>query len=456
MLSSPALPSSLPPLPTRVPVGDAGPRVLTPDNATSQNDEEFLELLTGAASGGAIPLPPGKAQSYIAIFEDALEQLAVLGDIGGGGDGAVTGKTETRPLGDQITRILKDQRALEARYEQLLVEQDKLKKLPNKTKFKESQIAILDVTNELKQSSQVLATNLKSHPNVAKNLLKIQQERSALQTLIGRTIRELREHRFDSLMSTVEEEYRKRNTLQDTIDRERDASQLLRSLHKELSNEKRLLEDETNDRNQVIQQLKDTIQEINVLTNSEQKYIKKETKAHENSVRQRCQHEETRLTEDKSVLSKRLEQEQRAHEKIVDFLTRQRETLERQIQDWMTKYEEDTEAKSTEIETLKQKRSQDLDKFEELLAAYEELEKIVEEDRANKQREAERLKIEKQRDMAARMIQRWWRRRLEAKKQSAKTVKSAKGKKGAKGKGGKGTAPGTAQSKSRGKTPTKK
>ncbi|KND01788.1 uncharacterized protein SPPG_03580 [Spizellomyces punctatus DAOM BR117] len=456
MLSSPALPSSLPPLPTRVPVGDAGPRVVTPDNATSQNDEEFLELLTGAASGGAIPLPPGKAQSYIAIFEDALEQLAVLGDIGGGGDGAVTGKAETRPLGDQITRILKDQRALEARYEQLLVEQDKLKKLPNKTKFKESQIAILDVTNELKQSSQVLATNLKSHPNVAKNLLKIQQERSALQTLIGRTIRELREHRFDSLMSTVEEEYKKRNTLQDTIDRERDASQLLRSLHKELSNEKKLLEDETNDRNQVIQQLKDTIQEINILTNSEQKYIKKETKAHENSVRQRCQHEETRLMEDKSVLSKRLEQEQRAHEKIVDFLTRQRETLERQIQDWMTKYEEDTEAKSTEIETLKQKRSQDLDKFEELLAAYEELEKIVEEDRANKQREAERLKIEKQRDMAARMVQRWWRRRLEAKKQSAKTVKSAKGKKGAKGKGGKATAPGTAQSKTRGKTPTKK
>ena len=26
-------------------------------------------------------LPPGKAQSYIAIFEDALEQLSVLGDI---------------------------------------------------------------------------------------------------------------------------------------------------------------------------------------------------------------------------------------------------------------------------------------------------------------------------------------------------------------------------------------
>lgn len=65
----------------------------------------------------------------------------------------------------------------------------------------------------------VLARNLKSHPSVAQNLLKIQQERSALQALIGKTIRELREYRFDSLINTVEDEYRKRNTLQNTINR---------------------------------------------------------------------------------------------------------------------------------------------------------------------------------------------------------------------------------------------
>jgi hypothetical protein len=60
---------------------------------------------------------------------------------------------------------------------------------------------------------------LKTHPSVAQNLLKIQQERSSLQALLGRSTRELREYKFDSLIHTVEEEYKKRNTLQNTINK---------------------------------------------------------------------------------------------------------------------------------------------------------------------------------------------------------------------------------------------
>jgi hypothetical protein len=149
------------------------------------------------------------------------------------------------------------------------------------------------------------------------------------------------------------------------------------------------------------------------LTTSEQKYIKKETKAHEASVRQRCQAKEGQLVEDQQQTIKKLQLETRAHEVIADFLTRQRKTLEGQIQDWMAKYEEDTEAKANELEALKQKRSQDLDKFEELVAAYEELEKIVEEDRQNKQREAEERRIQTERTNAAVKVQRWWRRQIQ-------------------------------------------
>ncbi|KAJ3052198.1 hypothetical protein HK097_006722 [Rhizophlyctis rosea] len=411
-------------------------------------------LLTGQDASIEAILPLSKTQSYISILEDALEQLAVLGDIA-----PDVGKTDNKPLGEEVTRILKDQRALEARYQELLLEQDRLKALPNKTKYKESQLAILDITNELQQSTQVLARSLKTHPSVAQNLLKIQQERSSLQALMGKTIRELRESRFDSLVSTVEEEYRKRNTLQNTINRENEASNLLKSLQHDLHLEKRLLEEETTDRNQVIQQLKDTIQEINALTTSEQKYIKKETKAHESSVRQQCQHKETLLDSQKQTLLLKISQEQKAHSKIAEFLTRQREGLERQIQEWMTKYEEDTENKANELEALKQRRTQDLDRFEELVQAYEGLEKIVEEDRALKLKEAEEARVARERERAATRIQRWYRKHKKriAEAQAAAS-KSAKGPKkgGAKGKaaataGGKASAPGTA--KSRGKTP---
>ncbi|KAI8911930.1 hypothetical protein DFJ77DRAFT_468270 [Powellomyces hirtus] len=415
--------------------------------ADYDNDNEEDSMAHYFAASASL-IPPGKAQSYTAIFEDALEQLAVLGDIAGSGaEAAGTSKGEPRPSGN---RIVQDQRALEDRYEQLLGEQNYFRKQTNQLRSKDG---INESGTDAGRNSQAIS-NAKSHANSAKNLAKIQQERSTLQALINKTTRELREYRFSSLVVTVEEEYKKRNTLQETIDREREASQTLRALQKELGNEKRRLEDETNDRNQVIQQLKDTIQEINVLTNSEQKYIKKETKAHENSVRQRCQYDETVMTEERAMLCKRLEQESKAHEKIVDFLTRQREIMERQIQDWMGKYEEDTEAKVGELEAFKQKRSQDLDKFEELLAAYEDLEKVVEEDRQLKQVEADRVREEKLACQAATKIQRWYKRKLEARKELAKQAKSAKGKKG--GKKAAKTAPASAKPTKSPATPKKK
>ncbi|KAJ3016283.1 hypothetical protein HKX48_004130 [Thoreauomyces humboldtii] len=385
-------------------------------------------------------IPPGKSQSYTAIFEDALDQLGVLADIcgiteGGAttGSGATGGGGGGGAGGSGATTFGKGQG-------QSGRPGPKLRSQP---------LDALSAGGKPNGSSAIATV---SNAHSARNQLKIQQERSTLQGLIGRTARELREYRFNSLVSTVEEEYRKRNTLQETIDREREASQTLRSLQKELQSEKRLLEDETHDRNQVIQQLKDTIQEINVLTTSEQKYIKKETKAHESSVRQRCTHDETVITESRSVLVRRIEQEGKAHDKIVDFLTRQREMMERQIQEWMGKYEEDTEAKVGELEAFKQKRSSDLDRFEELLAAYEELEKVVEEDRTRKQVEADRIRGEKLEAQAATRIQRWYKRKLEARKELARQAKSAKGKKGTK-KGGKAAAAGTAPTTAKAKTP---
>jgi len=104
--------------------------------------------------------------------------------------------------------------------------------------------------------------------------------------------------------------------------RANEASELLKELQSKLSSEKILLEEETNERNQVIQQLKDTIQEITTLTASEQKYIKKETKANEASVKGICQKEESILLEKKHLLQKKIEHEQSAHERIVEFLER--------------------------------------------------------------------------------------------------------------------------------------
>ncbi|EGF76581.1 hypothetical protein BATDEDRAFT_92540 [Batrachochytrium dendrobatidis JAM81] len=410
--------TTLPPLPSR-----PNSKVANEYNSDELPTPALMHGVT-ASTGNTIPIP--KAQAYIAIFEDALDQLAVLGDIT-----PEAFKTDNKQISEKITRILFEQRALQERYQELLFEQDQQRTQSNKPKLKEIQTTIADVFSQLQAS---LARHLKAHPSVAQNLLKIQQERTAFQSLLFRLIHELRDSRFDSLIFTVEEEYKKRNALQHTINRENDASDMLKELQRDLGNEKKLIQDEITDRNQVIQQLKDTIQEINTLTASEQKYIKKEVKAHENSVRLQCQEKESELVEEKMLLRKRLNQERLAHQKIVEFLNHQRNALEKEIQEWMIRYEEDTEAKSVELEALKQKRSQDLDRFEELVVAYEALEKIVDEDKLVRAKEIEEQKRQQTYTAACVKIQRWFRKRKQlrtqqtAAKAPVKQAKAAKAK----------------------------
>jgi hypothetical protein len=230
------------------------------------------------------------------------------------------------------------------------------------------------------------------------------------------------------------------------LNRENEASELLKTLKNALSQEKRQMEEDIANRTQVIQQLKDTIQEINALTTSEQKYIKKEIKAHESSVRQQCHQRELITVGENNVVLKHIEQEKKVHEKVTEFLIRQRELLEQKIQDWMTKYEEDTESKSAQLEALKQQRTQDLDRFEELVGKYEELERKVEEYKLAKQKEAEEKKIKSEQNRAAVRLQRWWRRIMVTRNYEQLEKKAQKKRKGSGKKGG-AKKPGAAKGK---------
>ncbi|KAI9205121.1 uncharacterized protein BJ171DRAFT_598700 [Polychytrium aggregatum] len=413
--------TNLPPLPT----GSRPTTVGKNDTGVSVDDPKLREQTM---------IPGQKSLAYIAILEDAIEQLRILSDIA-----PDPGKIDGKPISDEITKMLKEQKVHECRIIEMLDEQERIKNLPDfKTRLKDNQAAIANIQKDLQQSVQSLSKCLRTHPSYSQNLFKIQTERNSLIVLLIKIARELRDCRFTSLIATVDEEHKRKNALENTISRESEASELLKELQKELANEKKLLEEETNERNQVIQQLKDTIQEINALTNSEQKYIKKETKARESSVKQRCIAKETALVEEKALLTKQIDEEVKANKAICDFLCRQREVLEKQIQDWMQQYEEDTEAKTNELEALKQKRTADLDRFEELVSAYEELERVVEEDKLAKEKEAEELRIKQIREAAVMRIQSWWRKIL-AKRAAAKPQKKAKGGGGKKGASGAAT-----------------
>jgi hypothetical protein len=206
---------------------------------------------------------------------------------------------------------------------------------------------------------------------------------------------------------------------------------MLKQLQEELVDERRLLDEEGADRDQIIQQLKDTIQEVKLLTSSEQKYIKKETKAREISLRSQATRRDTVMTDDKQLLLQQIQYEQKAHQVMMEFMTAQRDELDVQIQEWMTNYEEGVENKAQELENLKQQRTQDMDRYDELAVKYETLDKQVEDMRQQKQREEEEVRHLALMVKYSTKIQRWWRRKCMERKARSKSSKKG-GKKGKK------------------------
>ena len=138
-----------------------------------------------------------------AIIEEALEKLSFLASIT---PDIVAHRDElSQTVGDEITRILAQQRTLESRYEELVGQRLALKAMSNK-RYKENQDEVRTVARALRESTNELCRNLKGNPNIAENLSKVQVERSGLHALLARTLRELHDGSFASLTSAVEEE----------------------------------------------------------------------------------------------------------------------------------------------------------------------------------------------------------------------------------------------------------
>lgn len=122
-------------------------------------------------------------------------------------------------LAEKIQGLLVDQRTLQDRRLAQQTKKNAMKVQTHKTKIKEVDAEIGAVGEQLHTLTLTLTRLLKTHPSVAMNLLKIQGDRLSLQNLISIAIKDLKGNKFTSLASHIEENYRTRNLIQNTINR---------------------------------------------------------------------------------------------------------------------------------------------------------------------------------------------------------------------------------------------
>jgi len=396
--------------------------------------------LTAFSAGGRgigwMSLTVTESARVSSVVEEALEKLSFLASIT---PDVMAHRDElSQIVGDEITRIIQEQRSLETRYEELIIQRTTLKALSNKAKYKENQESIKEVARALRESTVELCRNLKGNPNIAENLSKIQTERSNLQNLLSKTLRELRENSFSTLTATVEEEKARTDMIREVIAKEKEVSSAVKKLLADLTNERQQHELEVEERNEIIAKLKEELQDVRTKSSIETKYMQKEARAHGQSLNRIYNQQSTELEQQIRKVRKQLEVEVRANRESEEFLRRKQGVLSQEWQNWMQKYDQDIEEQEKILEQLKASRAEDLVKLSDYSERYnkEMEEKAKREEEARMRVEMEKLRrAEEERNLwAATRVQALWRGYLSRK---AAMGGGKKGKKGKKGKGGK-------------------
>ena len=374
-----------------------------------------------------------EAQRAVAVLSETVEKLTFLGSIT---PDVLQHRDElSKFVGDEISRIIYEQRQLESRYEQLIAERGALKGLANKSRYKEVQSEIQDVSRALRESTKNLCRNLKENPNISGNLMKIQRERTDLIETLNMTVRELQEAgTCETLLSKVYESKAQQDRENEIIERERVMAAAVKSLDRDLTTEKADHQESIAAQRAQIAVLKEQLQKIKSTTAVDAKYTRKaeagRTHAIVRSYTQAQRAQEARIKE----LERKLEMENVVHTETVDFLQKKMSSLQSDLEEWGKKHETDFGALQAEYESLKEKQLVNRERLDHLQGRKAEMD---EKERQERELEETRLRMEeamaaeeKQENEAAAQIGRVARAYL--KRLAEKAAKGGKKKKGGK------------------------
>ncbi|KAM4693292.1 dynein regulatory complex protein 9 [Discoglossus pictus] len=376
------------------------------------------------------------------VLEDSLDQLSILGYIM-----PVSYHGRSEMVGNEIGKILKTQRQLEGKLEELMGTRTEVQlgSPPLTSKLLDLKKQVQDTSGMLKMSNNQFTHAVKQSPLTSDNLRKVQADRQFAADVLAHMLHELETSgSFQSLQQAVTKEKEKKADFYNNIAREEEGRKKIKELQKQLQDVKKEKEVELQTRRELIAHLKDQLQGMKAKTNMEGKYVKKDSELQILQTQMKCSIGESELQDEIQKVRVRIDEETRVHMEIESFLRQHQQDLEEKLEFWMDKYDKDTEEKQAELNALKNSRANDLTLLQELAKQYKEYEKVIIEDRLEKAREKQEKEQEKQQLKSTIKLQAWWRgimvRRGLGPFQNMKGKKGKgkeKGKKGKEKKGGK-------------------
>lgn len=372
------------------------------------------------------------------VLEESLQKLAFLSSIAP--DVLAHREELSLFVGDEISRIIKEQRSLEKRYEELISQRATLKGLANKSKYKKNQQELGEVSRMLRESTKNLCRTLKDNPNVGGSLLKIQRERTDLEELLRDCFDELEKSCvFAKIVETVEADNQEQKDIADLEKRELRLTKEVKELETELEEQQKQYHREVKERRDRISALKKSLRELKTNTVVHAQYAKQQAKAKMQANKRDYEQTESKMRDTLEYKKTRQDRETTVHGAVFEFVENKTKDLRELCDYWQKKFVDDSKEKDDELELLTEERTRDktlLDHLRERFATEKATKDAMEAERRQmaalekSKHDAEMRKIK-----AAETLQREWRQVV--KNSQAKALDALRKKKKGKKKKGK-------------------
>jgi IQ domain-containing protein G len=262
---------------------------------------------------------------------------------------------------------MQEQRKLEKKYEEMVEQRSNMKGLVNKTKYKEIQEEIQDISRLLRESTNNLVRSLKDNPNVSGNLIKVQRDRTELYDILLRCIQELRDRGvYYTILHKVEEENNARTRFQQLRIREKELRNTVSRLQENLNQEQKSFQRSSMEQKQAITQLKDELQVLKSSVSTDTKFKRKESAATVSAIWREYKHQERQLENKLKDIEEKLKTEQLVNEQTEDFLKRKQQSLIQELNSWDARYNHDVGEMDQEIRNIAGQRTILLEKLANL------------------------------------------------------------------------------------------
>ncbi|NXM77445.1 DRC9 protein, partial [Serilophus lunatus] len=346
-----------------------------------------------------------EALQFSAVLENCVDQLSVLGFIM---PDSQEGDTDLSHTG--IQEMTEIQKELDINSPELVSARQGSGETVTSMALKNTQLKQqAGKTEDQKRTRPVSKRNWKHSTLPEGKLRKVQAERRYARDIIAITMKKMQESGiFNNLTEANEREKAKKSKFYDILIREEEGKEEIMSLQKQLQDVKKQTKKDLQNLDKIIDQLKDELQEKTAKLNIESSYIKKDTDLQVHQTQKKGSYEEEALDKKIRELKNKTDEEIHIHRVTENFLRQQYQKVEERLQYWMDKYENDTNVKDEELETLKALKAENLETVKKFAKECLTFEETIITDRSEKETKRKQREQEALEKKSILKLQAWW------------------------------------------------